>query len=161
MFQRGQRTADKVLVAVLLIAVCGWFLLMGLDAGASTRAAMPLPLRLVGVAAMLMCLYVVFLTMRTNTFAAPVVRVQTERQQRVIDSGPYAVVRHPMYVGAILYFLDVPLLLGAWLGLAVAPLVIALIAVRIVLEEATLRAGLPGYADYTQRVRWRLLPGVW
>ncbi len=122
---------------------------------------MPLPLRLVGVAAMLMCLYVVFLTMRTNTFAAPVVRVQTERQQRVIDSGPYAVVRHPMYVGAILYFLDVPLLLGAWLGLAVAPLVIALIAVRIVLEEATLRAGLPGYADYTQRVRWRLLPGVW
>lgn len=161
MFQRGQSTADKVLVAALLLAMCGWFILMGLDAGRDASPQMPMLLRIPGAAAVVFCMYGAYLTMRANTFAAPVVRVQTERDQKVIDTGPYAVVRHPMYAGAILYFVGVPLLLGSWLGLACVPVLIALFAVRIVLEERTLRAGLTGYAEYTQRVRWRLLPGVW
>ena len=66
-----------------------------------------------------------------------------------------------MYAGALLYFLGVPLLLGSWIGLALVPALAALFAVRIAIEERTLRAGLPGYADYARRVRWRLLPGVW
>jgi protein-S-isoprenylcysteine O-methyltransferase Ste14 len=161
MFQRGQSTADKILVALLLLAVCGWFVVTALDAGRNVYWQMPMLLRVAGAAAIIACMYVAFLTMRANTFASPVVRVQTERDQRVIDTGPYAIVRHPMYAGAIFYFIGVPLLLSSWIGLACVPILAAIFAVRIVLEENTLRAGLPGYPEYTQRVRWRLLPGVW
>lgn len=161
MFQRGQSTADKVLVALLLLAVCGWFVITALDAGRNISLQMPMLLRIAGAVAIVACMYVAFLTMRANTFASPVVRIQTERGQRVIDTGPYAVVRHPMYAGAIFYFVGVPLLLGSWIGLACVPILTALFAVRIVLEENALRAGLAGYGEYTQRVRWRLLPGVW
>jgi protein-S-isoprenylcysteine O-methyltransferase Ste14 len=79
----------------------------------------------------------------------------------VIDTGPYAVVRHPMYAAAILYLVGIPLLLGSWLGLLVVPLMIAGMAPRAVLEERLLRRELQGYADYTTRVRYRLIPGVW
>lgn len=98
---------------------------------------------------------------RENSFAAPVVKLQAERAQRVISTGPYAHVRHPMYSGMMLFFAGVPLLLGSWWGLAMTPLFLALFAVRIRIEERTLREGLPDYADYAARVRYRLLPGVW
>jgi len=98
---------------------------------------------------------------RENSFAAPVVKIQAERGQRVIDTGPYAVVRHPMYSGAVIYFVSVALLLGSWWGLLASPIFLLLFAIRSRLEERTLLAGLSGYADYTARVRYRLVPGVW
>jgi protein-S-isoprenylcysteine O-methyltransferase Ste14 len=101
------------------------------------------------------------LVFRENSFAAPVIRVQAEREQRVIDTGPYAVVRHPMYAAAVLYLAGMPLLLGSWYGLLVVPLMFAGIAPRAVLEERLLKRELPGYADYMKRVRHRLIPGVW
>ena len=75
--------------------------------------------------------------------------------------GPYAHVRHPLYAGAIFSFVGMPLLLGSWYGLALAPVLVALLAVRAVMEEGTLTAELDGYADYAARVRWRLVPFVW
>ena len=97
--------------------------------------------------------------MRENSFAAPVVKVQTERGHHVISTGPYAWVRHPMYSGAMLFFVGMPLLLGSWWGVAMAPLFVVLFAIRTGIEERALIAGLPGYADYTARVRYRLVPG--
>jgi protein-S-isoprenylcysteine O-methyltransferase Ste14 len=158
--QRGQQAADKLLIVVLMLGVCAWFAVMGFDVG-HRHSEMPSAAAIAGAGAVIACMYVAFLTFRANTFAAPVVRVQHERGQRVIDTGPYAVVRHPMYAGALLYFIGVPLLLGSWLGLLAAPLLAALLAARIVLEERTLRAELPGYAGYTARVPRRLLPGLW
>ena len=99
--------------------------------------------------------------MRENSFAAPVIRLQTERGHRVISTGPYAIVRHPMYSGTVLFFVGAPLLLGSWWGVAMSPLLAVLFAGRIVIEERALTAGLPGYADYTARVRYRLVPGLW
>jgi protein-S-isoprenylcysteine O-methyltransferase Ste14 len=99
--------------------------------------------------------------MRENSFAAPVIRLQTERGHRVVSTGPYALVRHPMYSGSVLFFVGAPLLLGSWWGVAMSPLLVLLFAGRIVIEERALTAGLPGYADYTARVRYRLVPGVW
>jgi len=87
--------------------------------------------------------------MRENSFAAPVIKLQTERGHRVISSGPYAFVRHPMYSGTMLFFVGAPLLLGSWCGVGLSPLFAALLA------------GLPGYAHYTTRVRYRLVPGLW
>jgi protein-S-isoprenylcysteine O-methyltransferase Ste14 len=99
--------------------------------------------------------------LRENSFAAPVVRVQPERAQRVVDTGPYAVVRHPMYAAAIVYLVGMPLQLGSWYGLLVVPPMIAGIARRAVGEERLLQRALPGYAEYMTRVRYRFMPGVW
>jgi protein-S-isoprenylcysteine O-methyltransferase Ste14 len=99
--------------------------------------------------------------MHENSFAAPVVKVQSERGHRVIDSGPYAWVRHPMYSGSLLFLAGTSLLLGSWWGVAMTPLFTVLFGIRTGIEERTLTVGLPGYGDYTSRVRYRLLPGVW
>lgn len=157
--QRDQKVWDKVFIVVVFTAFCGWFVVMALDAARYRLSHVPILLGVAGVLAIAACMYLSFLAFRENTFAAPVVKVQ--REHKVIDTGPYAVVRHPMYSGAILYFFGVPLLLGSWIGLALAPLLIGLVAARILLEEDTLRAELPGHTAYAARVRWRLLPGVW
>src|SRR5262249_55309685 len=114
-----------------------------------------------GALGFLVSAYVVYLTFRENTYAAPVVKIQRERGHKVVTTGPYRYVRHPMYAGAIFFLLGTPLLLGSWYGLALAPILIAVLAVRAVLEERTLAAELEGYADYAARVRYRLIPRVW
>ena len=80
---------------------------------------------------------------------------------RIVDTGPYAIVRHPMYTSALFLFIGVPLLLGSWLGLAFSALFILAIAWRAVHEERVLRAELSGYDDYAARVRYRFIPFVW
>ena len=102
-----------------------------------------------------------FLVMYQNSFAAPVVKIQKDRGQRAVDTGLYAHVRHPMYAGALLFFIGLPLLLGSWYGLWFFPVFTVLFSTRAVLEERTLIRELDGYADYAARVRYRLVPGVW
>jgi protein-S-isoprenylcysteine O-methyltransferase Ste14 len=87
--------------------------------------------------------------------------VQSERDHHVISSGPYAFVRHPMYSGAVLFLIGIALLLGSWWGLVMSPVFAVIFAIRTGIEENTLTTGLPGYADYAARVRYRLVPGVW
>jgi protein-S-isoprenylcysteine O-methyltransferase Ste14 len=98
--------------------------------------------------------------LRENTFAAPVVKMQKERGQKVISTGMYGVVRHPMYAGAVLLFISTPLLLGSVYGLAIGMLLIVTIAARSVGEEAMLKRELEGYSDYTKKVKWRIIPFV-
>jgi protein-S-isoprenylcysteine O-methyltransferase Ste14 len=87
--------------------------------------------------------------------------VKIQQGQRAIDTGPYAIVRHPMYTSALFLFIGVPLLLGSWLGLAVSALFILAIAWRAVHEERVLHAELSGYESYAARVRYRFIPFVW
>jgi protein-S-isoprenylcysteine O-methyltransferase Ste14 len=96
-----------------------------------------------------------------NPFFEPGVRIQTERAQRVITSGPYRVVRHPGYSAAIALFIGIPLALASWWALLPAALATALLVVRTSLEDRLLGAELPGYDAYASRTRYRLLPGVW
>lgn len=96
-----------------------------------------------------------------NTFLARYVRIQTERGQTAVSSGPYRWVRHPMYAGIIPLMLSIPLALGSRWALVPAALIGVLFIVRTALEDRTLQAELPGYADYARRTRYRLLPGVW
>jgi protein-S-isoprenylcysteine O-methyltransferase Ste14 len=114
-----------------------------------------------GAICFLLAIYVFHIVMRENTYASAVVKVDTERGHKVISTGPYAWVRHPMYGGAIFYLVGAPLLLGSWYALAIGIILIGILALRAVWEEQTLMAELPGYADYAQRVRYRMLPGVW
>lgn len=159
--QKGQPLWDKVLVLVMLLAWYGWMVLMALDVKRWHVSDAPPWLTYLGALLIPLGVIVVLRTFRENSFAAPVVRIQDERGQRVIDTGPYAIVRHPMYAGGFLYLLGTPLVLGSWLGLAALPAIMGLLIVRIFIEEAALRTGLPGYSEYATRVRYRLIPGVW
>lgn len=99
-------------------------------------------------------------TLATNPFASSAVRIQSERDHRVIDTGPYALVRHPMYLATVLVSLSSGLALGSWWSaLALLP-VIGIFVRRTALEDQMLRTELPGYADYATQVRWRVIPLV-
>ena len=117
--------------------------------------------RCTGAAGIALGIYIFHVVMRTNSYATAVVRIQNERGHQVISTGPYAFVRHPMYSGAILYFLGIALLLGSWYAVGIAVALIALFGLRAVWEEQTLIDELPGYAAYAERVRYRLIPGIW
>jgi protein-S-isoprenylcysteine O-methyltransferase Ste14 len=159
-FQRKQKTWDKAFMAVVMVLYFGWVILMGLDARWAI-SRVPIWLQALGALDVALSNYVVFLTFRENSYAAPVVKIQRERGHEVVSTGPYAYLRHPMYAGGLLMFVGMPLQLGSWLGLAALALLVPLLAVRIVMEERTLAAELDGYRDYVERVHWRLIPLIW
>ncbi|MEH2518810.1 protein-S-isoprenylcysteine O-methyltransferase Ste14 [Bradyrhizobium sp. AZCC 1610] len=159
-FQANQPAADKIFMLIFFLALLLWLVAIGLDRRANA-SDVPLPLQALGLAMYLLSIAFIMWVFRENSFAAPVVKVQAERHQRVISSGPYAFVRHPMYSGIMLYFLGIPLLLGSWWGVAFAPVFAVLFAIRARIEERALVEGLPDYADYAARVRYRLVPGLW
>jgi protein-S-isoprenylcysteine O-methyltransferase Ste14 len=103
--------------------------------------------------------WIVFLVFRENTFSSATVEVQPG--QTVVSSGPYAVVRHPMYAGALLLLLGVPLALGSWWGLFTIFPITLVLAWRLLAEEQFLSKNLPGYSEYRSQVRYRLVPWVW
>ena len=103
--QRDQPAADKVLLIVLLLVIFTWLVLMGLDAKRFAWSSVPTLVQVLGALITLWSIWFCYRTMRENSFAAPVVKLQRERGQTVISSGPYAFVRHPMYFGAAFYFL--------------------------------------------------------
>lgn len=158
--QKTQTAADKIVLSILLIGIFAWLALMGLDFRFGWSAA-PVWVQAIGMLVLLVGIWICYLTMLENSFAAPVVKIQDERGQKVITTGPYGYVRHPMYAGAILYFAGTALVLGSWWGLALVPVFIVLLAIRIFIEEKTLRTGLRGYDDYAARVRYKLIPMVW
>lgn len=161
LIQRDQKRWDKLLMGVMLALWIGWLILMGLDAKRFHWSEVPLALQVVGVVLICLCSYVVWLTFKANSYAAPVVKVQRERGHQVVSTGPYGYVRHPMYAGALLFLAGAPLLLGSWWGLVAGAGLVLLIALRAVLEERTLTAELDGYAAYAERVRYRLVPRLW
>jgi protein-S-isoprenylcysteine O-methyltransferase Ste14 len=161
LLQPGQPAWDKVFLLAFVTIWCGWLVLMGLDARRWQWSHVPGWLNVVGGLLVIAGFLATALVLRETSFAAPVVRVQSDRGQHVIDTGPYALVRHPMYASALLYLAGMPLLLGSWYGLLGAPLIVAGVAPRAVFEERLLKQHLPGYADYMERVRYRLVPGVW
>ncbi len=103
----------------------------------------------------------VALALRENAFAAPVVKLQQERGQLVVQTGPYRFVRHPMYAGAIPLMMGMPLWLGSIAGVVLAMVPLTFIVLRLLIEERVLRRELPGYQEYARRVRWRVIPFVW
>lgn len=98
---------------------------------------------------------------RINSYFSSVVRIQQDRNQQVCQEGPYTFVRHPGYLGLIMYTILTPLLLGSLWGLIPQGIVIILMLIRTILEDETLKKELPGYAQYANKVKYRLLPGIW
>jgi protein-S-isoprenylcysteine O-methyltransferase Ste14 len=159
-FEKKQLFWDKVLMAVVQVGFFAWLVLMALDRRWGF-SHMPRSWNYAGFVVSSIFFVMNVLVFRANSFAAPVVKIQDERNQTVATTGPYRFVRHPMYAGGLFYFFGLPFLFGSWLGLAVAPIFMVLLMVRMPIEERMLRKDLAGYDDYAARVRYRLVPGVW
>lgn len=159
--QKGQKPWDRVFLGILSVVYAGWLALMALDARRFGWSDVPLSLQIVGALLIVASYAGIAWVFRTNSFAAPVIKLQAERRQTVVSTGPYAVIRHPMYAFAIWQFVGMPLMLGSWWGLALVPPLVAAIAWRTLGEEKMLREELAGYEAYARRVRWRYAPGMW
>jgi protein-S-isoprenylcysteine O-methyltransferase Ste14 len=156
-----QRPRDRAIIAAIMILFFPWHAFMALDAKRFGWSHLPIWLEVIGALLVAVSFWGNVGVLRANSFAAVNIRVQSERGQTVADTGPYAVVRHPMYAWILPLLLGTPLLLGSAWGLLWLALFVPLLMARIIGEEAVLLAGLPGYRDYAARVRYRLIPGLW
>jgi protein-S-isoprenylcysteine O-methyltransferase Ste14 len=156
----GSKGWDLVLVAILLVAFFAIFPLAGLDHRFGWSAA---PAWLVAAGYVLTAVGYLgsVWVYATNKFAEPTVRVQKERGQTVVSTGPYAIVRHPLYMWSIFFALGFPLALRSYWAMVPGAVVILILVVRTAMEDRTLQAELEGYREYASRVRYRLIPGVW
>lgn len=157
-----QPLADKFATALLVVFIVAWFLLIPWDVH-RLQLLPVLPDKIgywVGIAVFLSGCFLVWQTMRTNTFAATIVK-DHEREQYVVDTGPYAYIRHPMYTSIFLLFTGIGLFLESSTAALIAlPGTIIFFLPRMLIEERKLKADLEGYADYMARVRARLIPGI-
>ena len=156
-----QAPRDRAVIIAMVLCFFGWFVFMGLDARRFGWSHTPVSAQVLGALLIIGAFCGWAQVLRTNHFASVTIRLQKERAQTVISSGPYAVVRHPMYSYALLLLIGAPLLLGSLWGLLWLAVFVPLLALRIFGEEAMLKDGLPGYRDYASKVRFRLFPGVW
>lgn len=159
--QPDQKVWDKVFFLLMSVSFIIWLVLMPLDAVRFRWSHVPLWLQVVGAVILVGSFFLFFLTYRENSYLSPVVRIQKERGQTVVSTGPYHYVRHPMYAAAFLLMFGTSLLLGSWYGLLWAMILIGMLARRAVLEERTLRAELQGYDTYMAQVKYRLIPYIW
>jgi protein-S-isoprenylcysteine O-methyltransferase Ste14 len=153
---------DRKLLPVF--GVFGMYILpfaMGLDVGRYHWSNLGLWATVLGLVIFSFGWILLTWAMLVNPHFEATVRIQTDRHHRVVTTGPYAVVRHPGYVGASLWVLGSPLIVGSAYGLIPAGLTVGLLVLRTWLEDKTLQAELPGYTEYTKQVRYRLLPGIW
>jgi protein-S-isoprenylcysteine O-methyltransferase Ste14 len=157
----NQTARDRAIIVAILVAFCGWLVFMALDAKRFDWSHTAEWAQALGVILIVAAFGGWISVLHANSFAATQIRLQLDRGQTVITTGPYAVVRHPMYAYALLLMIGTPLLLGSLWGLLGLVVFIPLLALRVRGEETMLMAGLPGYADYARRVRFRLIPGVW
>lgn len=153
-----QSPAQKIIMTFALIGNLGLLVFCALDRrfGWSPTPAL---VSITGDALVALGLLINFYTFRENSYGAS--NIRTEAGQKVISSGPYAIVRHPMYGGVLVMMSGVPLALGSFWGLAIIALILPMLVWRILDEEKLLIRDLPGYVEYTQKVRYRLVPYVW
>lgn len=157
----GQKGWDRVLTSVWALMGLAGLVAAGLDQRLGWTGPLPVAGHAAGAVGYGLGAALFSWAMAVNAYFSTVVRVQADRGHTVCTTGPYRFVRHRGYVGAILQALAAPLLLGSLWALVPGVLSAGLIVTRTVLEDRTLRAELPGYADYSRAVRYRLLPGLW
>ena len=150
--------SQKVIQAIIGAAFVAMLVVPALD-HRWHWSTMSMALVVIGDLAVALGFYVIFVVYRENTFASAI--IETDPEQTVVSTGPYALVRHPMYGGGVLMFVGTPLALASWWGLLPVLSMIPAIIWRLLDEERFLVARLRGYADYRARVRYRLVPRIW
>jgi protein-S-isoprenylcysteine O-methyltransferase Ste14 len=157
----NMKSWDKTLMTIYTVMIFVVFAVAGLDAGRFGWSVMPIALQVVGFVALILAMAVTYWAMATNPFLSTIVRIQDDRGHYVITTGPYRYVRHPMYAMMFFMYPGIALELGSWRALIPATVIVIVFVIRTALEDQTLQAELPGYAEYAQRTRYRLVPGVW
>jgi len=157
----NMKSWDKTLMTIYTVMLFVLFAVAGLDAGRFGWSVMPIALQIVGFVGLILAMAVTYWAMATNPFLSTIVRIQDDRGHYVVTSGPYRYVRHPMYAAIFLMWPGIALQLGSWWALIPAAVIVIVFVIRTALEDRTLQAELPGYTAYAQRVRYRLVPGVW
>jgi protein-S-isoprenylcysteine O-methyltransferase Ste14 len=152
-----QRPTQKVIVWFMAIPLIAMFIVPGLDHRFGW-SSVPLLLIIVGDLLILFSMWMVYRVFKANSFGSATVEVT--KDQKVISSGPYAIVRNPMYTGAAIYFIGTALALGSFWGLVSSALIILGFVWRLFDEERFLAQNLPGYTEYCAKVRWHLVPGI-
>jgi protein-S-isoprenylcysteine O-methyltransferase Ste14 len=153
-----QSLIQKIIMAIALISLIGLLAFSALDHRFGW-SVMPLFVPIVGEVLIVLGLIINYFVFRENTFGAS--NITTEAAQKVVTSGPYAYLRHPMYAGVLVLLSGVPLALGSFWGLLVLVVAIPGLIVRILDEEKLLKKELPGYSEYIQKVKYRLVPLIW
>jgi protein-S-isoprenylcysteine O-methyltransferase Ste14 len=153
-----QRPVQKMLMAIASLEFVAIFVVPALDHHFGW-SSMPLPVEVVGDVLVAVGFLIIFFVFRVNTFTSSTIGIA--EGQEVITTGPYAIVRHPMYSGSLLYMIGVPLALGSWWGLVVLLVMLFTTPWRLFDEEHMLEQGLPGYKEYEQKVRYRMVPYLW
>ena len=153
-----QRAAQKFISALFILAFVGFVVLPAFDHRFGWSPVAPL-VSVIANAMIVLSFLMFFVVMKSNTYAAST--IQVEKGQPVVSTGPYAYVRHPMYSGLLLLLAAMPLALGSWWSVFLVVPFFPVLVWRILDEEIFLRQNLPGYDEYMQRVRYRLVPRVW
>jgi protein-S-isoprenylcysteine O-methyltransferase Ste14 len=158
----AEKSQDRLTIPVFIICFLAHWIIAGLDVGRYHWSdTVPFALQIVGLIAFGCGYALVAWSTTINRFYSPSVRIQEDRGQEVITTGPYHVVRHPGYIGWILFFMGSGFALGSWLSVLPTLVVVVLTIRRTIIEDRMLHTSLKGYTEYAQEVRYRLIPGVW
>jgi protein-S-isoprenylcysteine O-methyltransferase Ste14 len=159
-FGKGVKTWDKVWILLFTLVLIAIFFVVNFEMRGTVPKA-PGAAWLIGFALYVPGWALIIWSMVVNPFFEKMVRIQTDHGHHVIEKGPYAYVRHPGYLGIVGWIVSTPLLLASAWAFIPALITVILLVIRTALEDRTLKAELPGYADYADRARFRLVPGVW
>jgi protein-S-isoprenylcysteine O-methyltransferase Ste14 len=158
---KGAKTWDRIILSILRLTQLARYILAGLDQRYDWTGDFPLSAQIAAIVVCVLSTGLFTWAMASNTFFSQIVRIQTDRGHTVAKNGPYRYVRHPGYVGMILFEFGISALLASWWALVAGGLCAVLLIIRTALEDRTLQAELTGYMDYARQVRYRLLPGIW
>ena len=159
--KKDAKTWDKIIMVIYSILVMIMLAVAGLDAVRYHWSHVPLLVKVLGFLGFFPAYMLIFWTMTQNRYLSDVVRIQEERGHEVCTTGPYRYVRHPMYVGVVIFVLCLPLALGSFFALTLSAAIVSAFLLRTSLEDKTLQKELPGYKEYAEQVRYKLIPGIW
>jgi protein-S-isoprenylcysteine O-methyltransferase Ste14 len=159
--RKGAKRWDTVIMSLVGLLQLARYIVAGLDHRNGWTGNIPLAAQIVALAVCALGYALFVWATASNKFFSQIVRIQTERSHTVATGGPYRVLRHPGYAGAILFELAVGVLLASWGVAAISALTAFLLVLRAALEDRTLLAELSGYVEYARQVRYRLLPFLW
>jgi protein-S-isoprenylcysteine O-methyltransferase Ste14 len=152
---------DRVVMGIYSILLVILLIVSALDGGRYTWSAVPLVVQAIGWILLVMAGAMVWHVMMINAYLSSWARIQDDRGQVVVQEGAYRHIRHPMYLGIIVGFLGIPLVLSSWWAMILSIVIVGLFVYRTYREDQMLIEGLVEYAEYTKEVRYRLLPGLW
>jgi protein-S-isoprenylcysteine O-methyltransferase Ste14 len=158
---KGAKKWDLAVNSGVRLSQLARYIVAGLDQRHGWTRGFPAAVQLGALAAALLGYAAIPWAAAHNRYFSQIVRIQTDRGHQVATGGPYRFVRHPSYLGMILFEMAIPIMLASWGSLLISFGIVLLIILRTALEDRTLRDELPGYAEYMQRVRYRLFPAIW